>query len=84
MPCCRKFRKELPSGRAIVGRRWLLLLRILVLASLLIHLAIFVFVVTERSALLIMLAAIHVAIALAVLRECKRSADYHRSLGSGS
>ena len=83
MPCCRKFRKELPSGPTIIGWRWLLPLRILVLVSLLLHLGIFVLVVKEKTALLVMLAAIHVAIALSILRQCARSADYHRNLKRG-
>ncbi len=79
MGCCQKFLKEHPTGRPLICLKWVLPLRLAVLASLVAHLLIFLFLVTERNALLVFLILIHFVIAISLLQECKRSADFHQN-----
>ncbi|MEN8257381.1 MAG: hypothetical protein ABFS09_05915 [Thermodesulfobacteriota bacterium] len=80
MGCCQKFLNEHPTDRPVLCLKWVLALRLIVLASLVAHLLIYLLLVTDRNALLVFLIIIHFVIALSLLQECTRSVDFHRNL----
>ncbi len=80
MGCCQKFLTKTSSSRSVICLKWVLPLRLIVLLSLAAHLVIYLFLITEKVALLTFFVIIHFFIALSLLQECRRSVDFHKKI----
>jgi hypothetical protein len=80
MGCCKKFIKKISSAQAVLCLRWVLPLRIIAIGSLCANCCVLFFLIKNPSPLWLLGTVFQVAIAILLLKECKRSVDYHNLL----